>query len=378
LLGLEPKDYDVATDAVPQRVLEIFPRGRKVGAKFGVILVRKFGHDIEVATFRTEHGYTDGRRPDRVVFGTAEDDARRRDFTINGLFFDPVESRVIDFVGGQADLQARLLRTIGVPHQRFAEDHLRMLRAVRFAARLSLVVDAETLRQIQAHAAELARISPERIRMELEAILEAPSRGAGWELLSQAGLRPHLCAAWPCTPTQSSAELARVVALPRIPLPFTTALAAAACDRSCSELAALASGLRLSNKQAETLSWLTGSLGELQRNSSLELADLKLLLSRPEWQDLLTLLESIASLTGTDPGAARMLRRRAAAIPRESVAPLPWITGDDLIAMGYAAGPELGRALAAVYRAQLSETVKSREDALRLARDLLDAHREAT
>jgi poly(A) polymerase len=179
LLSRTPKDYDVATDAPPGRVLEFFPKARAVGAKFGVILVRKFGRDVEVATFRTEGPYSDGRRPDHVAFGSAEEDARRRDFTINGLFFDPAGQRVIDYVGGQDDLRRRILRTIGDPSERFAEDHLRMLRAVRLAARLEFTLEAQTRTEISRAAPLLSGISPERIWMELEQILTAPSRTAG-------------------------------------------------------------------------------------------------------------------------------------------------------------------------------------------------------
>src|SRR5688572_18826647 len=141
LLGLEPKDYDVATDAPPDRVRQLFSNTQAVGAAFGVILVRHRKSQTEVATFRTDLKYVDGRRPEGVVFTTAEEDARRRDFTINGMFYDPVEDKVIDYVEGQADLQNRVLRAIGDPEHRIDEDRLRMLRAVRFAARFGLTID---------------------------------------------------------------------------------------------------------------------------------------------------------------------------------------------------------------------------------------------
>ncbi|MBU0718712.1 MAG: CCA tRNA nucleotidyltransferase, partial [Planctomycetes bacterium] len=149
LLAQTPKDFDIVTDAPPERVKEIFPRARKVGAKFGVMLIRKYGFDTEVATFRSDGTYSNGRHPDQVTFSSDIEDAQRRDFTINGLFHDPIEDLVIDYVGGRADLEARILRTIGNPEQRFGEDHLRMLRAVRFASRLGFEIEPTTMAAIR-------------------------------------------------------------------------------------------------------------------------------------------------------------------------------------------------------------------------------------
>src|SRR5687768_5426761 len=187
LLGLEPKDYDVATDAPPDRVREIFKSTQAVGAAFGVILVRQRNSVIEVATFRTDLKYTDGRRPEGVVFTTAEEDAKRRDFTINGMFFDPIEEKVIDYVGGQEDLQNKLLRAIGEPNHRFEEDHLRLLRAVRFAARFGLTIEPVTTQAMARHAQHLVRISPERIAEELRFMLTAPTRVRALEMISEFG-----------------------------------------------------------------------------------------------------------------------------------------------------------------------------------------------
>src|SRR5215212_10163592 len=184
LLGLEPKDYDVATDAQPQRVRELFTKTEAVGAAFGVILVRHGRSVVEVATFRSDGSYLDGRRPSEVKFTTAQEDAQRRDFTINGLFMDPLaEDRVIDFVGGKEDLAARRLRAIGDPSSRFAEDHLRLLRAVRFAARFGLEIAPSTAMAIEQHANLLKGISPERIAEELRLMLTASTRGTAWMLL---------------------------------------------------------------------------------------------------------------------------------------------------------------------------------------------------
>src|SRR5215212_5376030 len=184
LLGLEPKDWDVATDAPPGRVRELVSKTEAVGAAFGVILVRVGRSQVEVATFRAEGSYLDGRRPSEVRFTTAEEDAKRRDFTINGLFLDPLEGdRVIDFVGGQEDLASRTLRAIGDASARFAEDHLRLLRAVRFAARFGLEIAPLTASAIEATGPLLKGISPERIAEELRGMLCPPTRSAAWMLL---------------------------------------------------------------------------------------------------------------------------------------------------------------------------------------------------
>ena len=183
LLGLTPKDYDIATDAPPDRVRQLFSNTQAVGAAFGVILVRHKKSVVEVATFRTDGKYLDGRHPEAVTFTTAEEDAKRRDFTINGLFLDPVENRVIDYVGGQQDLKNKILRAIGNPNHRFEEDHLRLLRAVRFAARFQLEIEETTARAIAAHADHLKRISPERIGEELRLMLTATTRDRAWQML---------------------------------------------------------------------------------------------------------------------------------------------------------------------------------------------------
>lgn len=197
LLGFSPKDYDVATSAKPEEVREAFQRTRFVGEAFGVVLVRLFGHDTEVATFRKEWGYEDGRRPSHVAFTDAEHDAQRRDFTINGLFENPLSTRendqVIDYVGGVADLQAGVLRAIGNPGERFGEDYLRMLRAVRFAARFGFAIESDTAGAIREHAHELSRISRERIGMEVRAALTGPRPALAIQLLSDLRLdRPTL------------------------------------------------------------------------------------------------------------------------------------------------------------------------------------------
>jgi poly(A) polymerase len=196
LLGIEPKDYDVATSATPDQIRDVFGRRRTlpIGAAFGVVTVLgpRAAGQIEVATFRTDAAYSDGRHPDSVSFTDAEHDAQRRDFTINGLFFDPVENNVVDYVGGQEDLQRRLIRAIGDPRLRLGEDKLRMLRAVRFAATFNFAIDPETLRAIQEMASQITTVSAERIGMELRRILTGSNRVTALGLLRETRLLPHV------------------------------------------------------------------------------------------------------------------------------------------------------------------------------------------
>ncbi|HJX25338.1 MAG TPA: CCA tRNA nucleotidyltransferase, partial [Chthoniobacterales bacterium] len=186
--GETPKDIDIATDARPEAVQKMFSRTYAVGAHFGVIVVLENEFQFEVATFRSDDVYIDGRRPTAVHFSSPEEDAKRRDFTINGMFFDPIAGEVIDFVGGRADLEAKLVRAIGDPAQRFAEDRLRMLRAIRFSIVLDYQIDHQTWDALIANAGSIKEISAERIREELVRIFLSPNRVRGWDLLDESGL----------------------------------------------------------------------------------------------------------------------------------------------------------------------------------------------
>src|SRR5271170_7184879 len=175
--GVEPQDFDIATSATPEQVQTLFPRTVPVGAAFGVVLVLEDDHQFEVATFRSDDAYIDGRRPTGVHYGSPEEDAQRRDFTVNGMFFDPIGNEIIDFVGGRADIERKVVRTIGDPRQRFAEDKLRMLRAVRFAANLEFEIDPATFAVVKEMASQIGIVSAERIRDELTKILTRPQAG---------------------------------------------------------------------------------------------------------------------------------------------------------------------------------------------------------
>lgn len=372
LLKREPKDYDVATDAVPERVKALFPGANQVGAKFGVMLVHKYGHDIEVATFRSDGDYSDGRHPDQVHFGTDREDALRRDFTINGLFFDPTTETVIDYVDGQADLDAGVVRTIGDPMQRFAEDHLRLLRAVRFAARLSFEIEPGTSTAIAAAAPKLLSISPERIWMELSQILAAPSRAVGWDLIHRLNLAQHLVGGWKPDVSRHDVVVGRLAALGDTPVPSYLGVAAIMTDEASGGLAQVAKVLRLSNREANALGWLCRKLPLVQNPGTLELADLKQLMANEHWPSLLLLLRADLIASGGDLADYDQLVARAGAIPPDAVAPPPFVTGDDLQALGLRPGPDMGGILNELYRAQLDERITTRLVALEFAKILID------
>src|SRR5882672_3868914 len=188
LLGREPGDYDIATAALPEQIEKLFRRTIAVGRKFGVMVVVEGRRQFQVATFRAEADYRDGRHPEQVTFGDAMADARRRDFTVNGLFFDPVGKKLHDWIGGEADLRAKTIRTIGSPGERFAEDHLRLLRAARFAAQLGFQIETETCAALKANASKIRGVSAERIREELHKLFSPPHGSRGLELLRQSGL----------------------------------------------------------------------------------------------------------------------------------------------------------------------------------------------
>ncbi len=371
LLDRSPKDFDVATDAKPDRVQELFSRTRLVGARFGVVLVHKSGFDIEVATFRSDGPYSDGRHPDAVRFGTEIEDARRRDFTINGLFFDPIDDRVIDHVGGREDLKVGIIRTIGEPDHRFAEDHLRMLRAIRLAARLGFTIDAGTAIAIERHAPHLRAISPERIWQELEEIITGPTRMVGWSRLVELGLCDHLVGGVAFDRRTDSAIRHRLSAFEASSIDASLGLAILLCDGTSNSAEAFCRALRLSNRLTDAVVWLVSWLPMLRNESCLELADLKTLMAEQEWPQLLELLRVKLISDGADLSSYESVQRRAKAIDPRDVAPPPLFSGDDLTALGMPPGPRFGEILKTVFRAQLNENIKTKAEARELAENLM-------
>jgi poly(A) polymerase len=384
LLGLEPKDYDVATDAPPARVRELFTKTEAVGAAFGVILVRHGRSVVEVATFRSDGSYLDGRRPSEVRFTTAQEDAQRRDFTINGLFLDPLEGdRVIDYVGGKDDLAARRLRAIGDPSARFAEDHLRLLRAVRFAARFGLEIAPSTALAMEQHASLLKGISPERIADELRLMLCPPTRSAAWLLLWKFRLI-HVVLRFLPLKEEIQINPSKSVFLATAPgaqISFGISLAAAVLDaelhqggelfavvekKNVNRIArALDKALKLSNLEFDELEQALGGLAMVLGDAP-RMARLKRFLARPTSGASRHLMDALEKI-GVYAERIAALKKRIDELAGADVAPPPLITGDDLSAAGLKPGPAFKQILDATYDEQLEGRVKTKEAAMESA-----------
>jgi poly(A) polymerase len=414
LLERVPEDYDISTDATPAQVEGIFPGALTVGAKFGVVIVPELPSDAsdaehqqaEVATFRSDIGYSDGRHPDRVEYTKSpEDDARRRDFTINGLLLDPRSGEILDFVGGRDDLRAGVIRAIGDAETRFGEDKLRMLRAVRFAARFGYAIEAGTLRAIQKLAPEITHVSPERLRDELTKILTEGAARRGFELLDETGLLPRLLPeiarmkgveqppqfhpegdVWVHTlmmieglPVGSSATLAWGVLLHDVGKPPTFAPPTGPngrirFDRHVEVGVRMAEEIcrrfRFSNEETEQIASLVTNHMRFKDVPQMKPATLKRFVRLRKFEEHLELhrLDSLSSHGKLD--NHELVARFIQETPQEEVRPARLVTGDDLIALGLRPGPKFKAILYNVEEAQLNGTIENREDALRLAKEL--------
>ena len=369
LLNLRPADYDVATNARPEDVRKLFGRVLMVGAKFGVAMVLRQGRTIEVATFRSDADYSDGRRPDRVVFSSARQDALRRDFTINGMFLDPITDEVIDYVGGQEDLKAGRIRAIGRADLRFGEDYLRMLRGVRFAARFNFALEDDTAAAIARHAPKISQISGERIREELEKIFEFPRGRAAMELMHRLGLAQPVFGASVAAESAWSAAMARLERLQEQRDP-TLSLGALLGGESRSTIDALIRRWGGSNELRTMLAWLAEHMGQWADAPALPLAALKRLMAHDGWPRLRRLWRAEEQRLTGKTTAARRLARRIAQIDPAQIAPPPLVTGEDLKALGLLEGPRLGKILRALYERQLAEEITSKDQAMEAAKEL--------
>jgi poly(A) polymerase len=364
LRGKTPKDYDVATDAVPERVSALFDKTRQVGASFGVVLVLSRRQWIEVATFRADGPYVDGRRPAVVHFTDARTDALRRDFTINGMFLDPIARVVRDYVGGRADLAAHLIRAIGDPAARFEEDHLRLLRAVRFAARMDFEIEHATFAAVRASAAKLANVAAERVREELERILADVHRARALRLLNAAGLLPFL---WPGAAFDEASVEAAHALLAALPADSDAAagLAALLCGDPPEEIDRICRALTCSNDQREDVLWIVAHQADLDDPAAASLAALKRRMAHRAFEGLLALSQArYKAAGGEDDPRLTALAERIAAIDPETVRPTPLISGDDLQARGIPPGPIYKEILDALYEMQLDERLGTREQTL--------------
>jgi poly(A) polymerase len=384
LLGIEPKDYDVATSAQPEQVQQVFGRRKTlaIGASFGVITVigPQGAGQIDVATFRREAGYSDGRHPDSVSFTTAEQDALRRDFTINGLFFDPIDNRTIDYVGGQDDLRLGVVRAIGDPAERIAEDKLRMLRAVRFAARFDFALEPATMEAIQQHAHELVIVSAERIAAEMRRILTHPSRARGSVLLHAARLLevvlPESAALLPddlwSPESQADTPWRRTLhILQRLEQPtFAVALAALVREIPEPDIARRVFGRwKLATDELEGMEWVLGNEAVVRRASRVPWPQLQRLLVAKRSDELLTYAQAVATVV--DGTAAEIdFCVQKLSLPAAELNPPPLITGDDLKRLGIPPGPSYRTILEAVRDAQLEGRIATQNEALKLAQSM--------
>ena len=370
LLKRAAKDYDVATSAHPDDIIGIFKRTRKVGAKFGVVMVLMGAGPVEVATFRSESGYADGRHPDSVKFSNAKQDCARRDFTINGMFYDPIEKQVIDFVNGRRDLDKKILRTIGDPEKRFGEDYLRMLRAVRFAAQLDFQIDKKTFKAIQNNAAQIVKISGERIAMETEAILTSTNRGRGASLLTESNLAESIFPGM----TKQETEFG-ITVLGHLPsrVDFPLALAAFFAGSDLAFASQSCKHLRLSRAHSKHFHFLLAERGKLL-DAEMPLADLKIILACPYFQDLYELQRAIQKAAKESISPLKTITKRAQALKGKELTPKPLLDGHQLIALGARPGQTVGQLSREMYIEQLSEHLETPEQARIWVRKWLKHH----
>ena len=403
LRGVPPKDYDIATSATPAQVQKLFPGSHAVGAHFGVVVVREGADNFEIATFRTDGSYGDGRRPDAVQFSTPEHDAQRRDFTVNGMFLDPVSGAIIDFTGGQEDLRARRLRAIGDATARFREDHLRLMRAVRFATVLDFEIEAHTWRSLVENAGSLARISAERVRDEFVKIMLHPRRLHGFDLLAESRLLFHILpemeALKGCTqPPEWHPEgdvwihtrmmlglLPETVSLPLVLSVLLHDIAKPAtwtCDpaegrirfNGHDKLGAEMTGdilrrLRFSNDVIYATVEAVANHMKFMHIQDMRTARLKRWMAAPTFPDELQLhrVDCLGSNGFTD--NYDFVRAKQEEFASAPVIPPRLLDGNDLLQLGYPPGPGLGKILTAVQDAQLEGVIATKEEAVAWVRE---------
>ncbi|HEY2461531.1 MAG TPA: CCA tRNA nucleotidyltransferase [Candidatus Acidoferrum sp.] len=404
LLGREPADYDVTTDATPDAVMALFPESLAMGAQFGVVLIPRDGMKVEVATFRADGGYSDGRRPDNVVFSkTAEEDVQRRDFTVNGLLMRPENDEVLDFVGGRDDLKAGVIRAIGEPDRRFTEDKLRLLRAVRFAARFGFEIEAATFSAIRKHAREVGEVSAKRIRDELTKMLTEGAARTAFELLEKTWLLsivlPEVAAmrgveqppqyhpegdVWIHTrlmieglPAGCPATLAWGILLHDVGKPPTFRPISETGDRirfnghvdeGVRLTREICRRLRFSNEDTEQIVALVANHMKFSDVKNMRTATLKRFVRLPKFDEHLALhrLDCLSSHRKLD--SYEYVQAVIAETPPEEIRPARILTGDDLRELGYTPGPAFKEILRQVEDAQLEGQLRTREEAIAYVR----------
>jgi len=406
LLGLSPKDYDIATSATPAEVLKLFPGSNEVGAHFGVVIAKHENYHIEIATFRTDGSYRDGRRPDSVTFSTPDEDAHRRDFTINGLFENPFTGEIIDHVGGTADIHSRVIRAIGIPADRFQEDALRLLRAIRFSTTLGFPIEPVTLEAIKNSAHLLDQISPERIRDEFSKIISSPNRRRGLELLTETGLIdrfiPEVRALIGCEqPPQWHPEgdvythtcIMLQMLQPDAPLPLCLAtllhdiakpptqttdddgrIRFNGHDALGAEMAReILTRLKYPNAVIRDAEHMVSRHMQFMNVQQMRKAKLKRFMSEPTFPQEMELHRVDCASSNGFTDNYDFLNVKAEEFANEPLIPAPLITGKDLIEKGLKPGPRFKDILEEIQTEQLENRLNSREEAIAYLEDLLQS-----
>lgn len=359
LLGIQPTDYDIATSATPDQVESLFPKTIPVGKQFGVILVIVEGMQFEVATFRTEGGYQDGRRPGFINFSNAKEDALRRDFTVNGMFYDPIKQEPLDYVGGQEDLKHKVIRCIGDPVKRFEEDKLRLLRAVRFAVRLGFKIEALTKQEIRKRASQITAVSQERIRDEVDKILTSNHVKEGLDLLVELGLWEAL---WP--KIDHEAVLLRFAGLgSEGNLDSALANAILLYGRDPAVIAGEMHRFRYSSALAQATLHILGLVTKLQGFDSLSQGEKRLAAADEHFLSALRLYSKALNETQH----VRSIQDQIAPWAGKSL-PKQLLNGDDLKKVGIMPGPKMGEVLYQVFLRQLEDKFKDKDQALSWAK----------
>jgi len=359
VMKIEPSDYDIATSAPPAEVMKIFPHTEPVGAQFGVVLVIHRGHPFEVATFRSDDAYVDGRRPTGVSFTDARTDVQRRDFTINGLLYDPEQQRVIDYVSGQNDIRDRIVRAIGDPQKRFEEDKLRLLRAIRFGARLGYSIEPETWAAVCRMAPQIKRVSPERIREELSRILTEGNSAIGFRLLHESRILPEVLPAVSWTK-----HLERCLELISAGAAVDFAFGVLLHDTPVEHVRFIVDDLRMSSSEAQHILALIQGLPRFRTLPGAPVHVVKRFLRLSRFQDYLELARICETAGEGNLGGYNFALEKTAQWSSEELAPPPLVSGNELISMGYRPGPLFKEILTRVEDEQLDGRLTTPQQAL--------------
>ena len=364
VMRIEPADYDIATSAHPETIMRIFPRTEGIGAQFGVVLVIHRGHPFEVATFRSDQAYVDGRRPTGVVFTDAEQDVLRRDFTINGLLYDPIAGRVIDYVHGQEDIDAKIVRAIGDPHARFEEDKLRILRAIRFGARLGYTIEQNTWAAVGAMAPKIHQVSLERIREELTRILTEGQAARGFRMLEESGLRTEVLPELVWTD-----HLEKSLALLRAGSDPDFAIGVLLHETPVADVQLIAERLKFSRAEMHHMVALVENFPRFSQVRQMPVSGLKRFFRLDRFEDHLELARIHRAAAKENFADYDLARRKRSEWGDMDIWPEPLITGNDLIAMGWPPGPAFKEILTRVEDEQLEGRLNTREEALKFVKE---------